>query len=575
MVTLVDSPAKARWFAPHRDLDAEKALCETLGLPSLLCASLIARGIRFPEDVDVFLNPKLEDLHEPLLLPDADLAVKEIMLAKDRGETIYIHGDYDVDGVTSTAIWTRSLRKLGFEVIPHVPHRIKEGYGIHELAVREAIDSGAKVFLTCDCGTSAVKTVAMARESGMRVIVTDHHELGPVTPEAHALVNPHRPDSKYPFPHLCGAAVAFKIAQAVAEECGATRNQFIRAYLDLVCLGTIADVVPLIGENRILASFGLKSLAESKKKGIQALLSVAKIDVRVGVTAFDVGWRLGPRINAAGRVDDAEHALRLLLTDDDKEAREAAELLDSHNQARRDEEKRILAHADEIILENELQKRSLIFVAAPGWHPGVIGIVAGRIAEKYFRPALVASINDEDGTARGSARSIPAFELHKALVANRDLFITCGGHAKAAGFSIENSRIEEATEQLIAYADGVLSPEDVGVTFIADSEVQTDELDLASFKALQRMQPFGEMNPQPRFIVRDCTINCVKPTATGEHMQFALDCKRKIYGIGFDMAPNFDGIEDGAQVDVLFEPRLDEYNGAIRPKLYLKAIERV
>src|SRR5205085_2474019 len=183
MVTLMDSPAKARWASPKRDLAAEQAICEALGLPSLLCASLIARGIRFPEDVDVFLNPKLEDLHEPLLLPDAEIAVKEIMLAKDRGETIYIHGDYDVDGVTSTAIWTRSLRKLGFEVIPHVPHRIKEGYGIHELAVREAIDSGAKVFLTCDCGTSAVKTVAMAREGGMRVIVTDHHELGPVTPE--------------------------------------------------------------------------------------------------------------------------------------------------------------------------------------------------------------------------------------------------------------------------------------------------------------------------------------------------------------------------------------------------------
>lgn len=571
---LADAPPKSRWFAPERDLDAEKAICEALGLPSLVCAALVARGVRFPEQAQIFLNPKLEDLHEPLLLPDAQAAVDEIMLAKERAEIIYVHGDYDVDGVTSTAIWTRSLRKLGFNVIAHVPHRMKEGYGIHQSAVQAAIDSGAKLFLTCDCGTGAVDMVEMAREAGMRVVVTDHHEIGPKMPRAQAVVNPHRSDSQYPFTELCGAAVAFKIAQAVAEACGAKREQFIRAYLDLVCLGTIADVVPLIGENRILASFGLKSLSTTKKKGLTALMSVAEVDPKKGVTAHDVGWRLGPRLNAAGRVDDAELSLRLLLTEDDAEALELATALNEHNLMRREEEHRILAHANEMILENGFDKNPLIMVAAPGWHPGVIGIVAGRIVEKYFRPALVASIDEENGSVRGSARSIPAFHLHNALQDNRDLFLSCGGHARAAGFSLEIDKLDDAIERLINFARERLSPEDLIPTFAADAVADISEFDLSAFRALEQMRPFGEANPIPHFIVRGCRLENIRPCANPDHIQFTLNCKQRISGIGFNMGTQFEGLSQDDPVDLLIKPGVDSWNGQLRAKLYLQALLR-
>lgn len=576
MVLAAETEVRARWYTPEADIEAEQKLAEALGLPRLVCASLIARGFRHPEDASAFLNPSLDQLHEPTLLPDCDAAVKEILLAKDRGETIYIHGDYDVDGVTSTAIWARSLSKLGFQVKAHVPHRMKEGYGIHESAVDDAIASGAKVFLTCDCGSSAVENVAKAREAGMRVVVTDHHELGSDIPEAHALVNPRRPDSKYPFPYLCGAGVAFKVAQAVAEECGAPRDKFIRAYLDLVCLGTIADIVPLIGENRILAAFGLKAIAESNKKGIRALISVCDIKLPSGITPYDVGWKLAPRINAVGRMDDAEYALQLMLTEDEKEAKGLADRLNAHNQDRREEEHRILAQVEEMILDGDLHKRSLIFVAAPGWHKGVVGLAAGRMSEKYFRPTLVGCIDDENGLVHGSARNrVPAFQLHEALMKFREMFNSCGGHAKAAGFSLNQERFEEIREALITHADGALQPEDLIPVIIADSEACTDELNLNAFRLLQKMAPFGQDNADPTFIVRGCTLTDWQLTANPEHVKFAVQCKRgPMRGIAFGMGKIVEQFRAGDKVDMVVEACVEPFNGYDYAKLQLIDIRK-
>ncbi|MDQ2985100.1 MAG: single-stranded-DNA-specific exonuclease RecJ [Armatimonadota bacterium] len=561
-----------RWHAPDRDRAAEAVLMEQLGITSMTAAALVARGYNDPAGADSFLNPKLEDLHDPLLLPDAEKAVREIMLTKDRGEKIYVHGDYDVDGVTSAAIWTRSLKKLGFEVVTHVPHRMKEGYGIHESAAREAIATGAKLFLTCDCGTGAVASLAIAREAGMRIVVTDHHQPGSELPQVEALVNPHLPGSAYPFQELAGAGVAFKIAQAVAEACGAQRGQFIRAYLDLLCLGTIADVMPLIGENRVIAHFGLQALEHSKKTGLEALKIVSDTHGRA-LTTRDVGFALAPRLNAAGRVDDAAIALDLLLCEDMEEARRLAELCDQLNRRRKDEELAIIERAEELITEGDLGSRHLILVAAPGWHKGVVGIVASRIAERYNRPALVASIDEETGIAGGSARSIRNFHLLSGLESVRDVFLTCGGHAAAAGFSIESSRLEEAADRLDAYARTVLTPEDLIPTHFADAELDQNEVFGKGIMELQRLQPFGTANDDPRFIVRNTKFKGFNTCGDGSHVQFKIETLHELKGIAFRMAPLFAQIDVETPVDLLVEPVVDNWNGK-RAKLQLVSMER-
>jgi single-stranded-DNA-specific exonuclease len=570
---LADAALKSKWNVQPRRRDAEQKLADALGIPSILCASLVARGLEGPDEADEFLNPDLDRLHDPMLLPDAEAAVAQILLAKDRGERIYVHGDYDVDGVSSTAIWTRCLRDLGFDVMPHVPHRMREGYGIHQIAVQEAIDAGAKLFLTCDCGTGAIDSLEKARQSGMTVIITDHHELGARLPAAHAFVNAHRPDSTYPFPELCGAGVAFKMAQAVAEACGAKRSQFTRAFLDLVCLGTIADIVPLTGENRILAYHGLKALSRTKKVGLKALNEVSKVDLERGVSAHDVGFRLGPRINAAGRVDDAALSLDLLLTDDEARAKTLADELDAHNLSRRQEESRILDHALELIAEHGYSKDLIIFLAAPGWHPGVVGIVASRILERYYRPILLACIDSESGIARGSARSIPEFNLHESLQAHREMFLSCGGHARAAGFSLDAAMIDGVRSKLRDYASEFLVADELMPSRWADAEVDPSEIDLAAIKSLERLEPFGEANHKAAFVMRKCKLPVIKPTANPEHIQFFVDCKTRVKGIGFRMAEKFEGITSEDCVDLLFEPKVDRWNNGERPELVLTDLQ--
>lgn len=561
-----------RWVAPDRNKAAELALQAELGITSLTAAILVSRGYDTPAEADIFLNPSLDQLHDPLLLPDAEAAVREIMLAKDRGERVYIHGDYDVDGVTSAAIWTRSLKKLGFDVVTHVPHRMKEGYGIHESAAREAIECGAKLFLTCDCGTGAIESLAIARDAGMRIVVTDHHEPGAELPVVDALVNPHRRDNQYPFQELAGAGVAFKIAQAVAEACGASRNGFIRAYLDLLCLGTIADVMPLIGENRVIAHFGLKALEDSKKAGVMALKVVSEAANRP-LTTRDVGFALGPRINAAGRVDDAAHALQLFLTDDIEEAREHAETCDRFNRQRKEEQLAIIEQADEIIAEGGLDQKSLIMIAAPGWHRGIIGIVAGRIAETYNRPTLVASIDEERGIAGGSARSIPNFHLLDALESVRDVFLSCGGHAAAAGFSLDASRLDEAAERLNAYAESVLSPDDLIPTYYADAEIESNELFGRAIMELERLQPYGTANPPPGVVLRNIAFKSVNPTKNPEHVQFVITTQHDLKGIAFNMGRHFERLKPKSAVDMMLKPHVDSWNGNRYAKVEMVSME--
>ncbi len=564
------APAPSRWLVSPRNPAAEATLQRELGVSSLLAAVLVQRGITDPDAAQAFLNPKLENLHDPRLLPDYEVARDRILAAKESKDLIYVHGDYDVDGVTSAALFARFLGKIGCNVSVHVPHRMKEGYGIHLSAVDQAHAEGAKLFLTCDCGGSANEQVDRARAYGMRVVVTDHHTLGDKLPEADALVNPHRLDSTYPFPELSGAGVAFKLCDGLTQEIGMERSQFHRAYLDLAALGTIADVMPLQGENRIIARFGLDQLGETRKIGLQELKREANVLGKV--TSYHVGYILGPRLNAAGRVDDAALALQLLMSHDQIEAAELARKIEDINTARRAEQQRIIEEAVELVLADGSHQKNVIIVAKEGWHAGVIGIVAGRLVDQFKRPSFVFTIDPETKMHKGSGRSIPKFHLADAIRANMDLFLGGGGHAMAAGCSFEGNKYQTIVDAMEVYASDKLTPEDFDITVRADVEVEPEEVSAESIQDLLRMEPFGNSNAEPMFIARGMEIVETKGTKNPTVAQLKL---RKgegavIPGVIFGIGEQLLGEAPGMMADVLFYPSEDEFRGRTTVKWKLK-----
>lgn len=565
------SVRKARWIVPDRNDIAEALLRRELGVSSLLAGLLVARGLSDPTAAHKFLNPQLSDLHDPRLLPDYAAARDTIMAAREAGDLIYVHGDYDVDGVTSAAILTRFLRKVGCKVEVHVPHRMKEGYGIHESAVEEARQLGAKLFLTCDCGGSAVEQIKQAKSYGMKVVVTDHHHLPDVLPIAEAIINPHRKDSVYPYAKLSGAGVAFKLCEGLTDEVGFEKRMFYKNFLDLAALGTIADVMDLDDENRIIARFGLERLGETKKAGIRALKQLAKIeDV---VSAYHVGYLLGPRLNAAGRIDDAALSLDLLLEINEVKAGELAAQIDQLNTARREEQERICQAAVQSVIDAGDQDKPVIIVAGEGWHKGIVGIVAGRLAEQFHRPSFVFSIDPESGIHHGSARSIPGFHLANAIYGNYDLFLGGGGHAEAAGCSFDGARIDEVRAALETYASQELTEELLERVSRADLYVDPKEITNKAIQELQMMEPFGRANPEPCFVSKGMQITSIKGTKNPDVVQLGLAANGiKVRGISFKLGKLLIEREPGFTADVLFQPKLEEYQGATYLKWHVRDI---
>jgi single-stranded-DNA-specific exonuclease len=549
------------WHIQERDEALEARLRTELGVPSLVAAVLVGRGLADPADAEKFLDPGLDDLHSPALLPDYDKAVSAILAARDAGEKIFVHGDYDVDGVTSAALFTRFLTKVGCDVVAHVPHRMREGYGIHLDAVEEAAKTGAKLFLTCDCGVSAFEQVQAAHEAGMKVVVTDHHEVGETVPEAEAVVNPHRPESLYPFDQLSGVGVVFKLCAGLTEELGHKKEAFYRAYLDLAVLGTVADVMPLVGENRVITRFGLTQLALTKKAGLRALMEVAELG-KQRITARSIGFQLGPRINAVGRIDDAGVALDLLLTEDPIKARELAAELDQRNQERRAEQNRML---DEAVAEAEVlaaRGEPVLVLARDGWHPGIIGIVAGKLVEKFRRPAFVVTV-DADGRARGSARSIEGYSLAEAIEAVRDHLTSGGGHEMAAGFSCEFEKLEQIKDLLGRHAGALLTPEHFLPHCRIDAVVTGEEADQAALAHLSRLEPFGQANAEPLFATMGARIVDLVPTSNPDHVRLTIEAadgavrKGMAFGIGRALAD----VDQRDRLDLAFCLEENHWNG--------------
>lgn len=499
---------------------------KSLGIPSQLLSLLLDRGIDTKEKIDKYLHPKKEDLYDPMLMQDMDRAVTVIRDAVSKGEEIVVFGDYDVDGVTATAILLTYLRKQGATVSYYIPDRHGEGYGLNIAAV-EQIASHAKLLITVDCGITCPNEVKRAVELGMRVIVTDHHQLGPELPQCSAVLNPLL--GNYPFRRLCGAGVAFKLVQALGG------MEAIESLWELAALATIADIVPLLDENRVIVSYGLRAMASSQRPGLIALMESAGVDAR-NVSASDVAFRMAPRINAGGRLALASRGVELLTTRKLDAAREIAAELDQDNTKRREIEMEIFAHADEKT-RNEidfLTERAIV-VCGEGWNPGVIGLAASRLVEKYKWPAILLAQDGE--VCVGSARSIPGVDIHQAMATCRDLFVRFGGHAQAAGLTIEKKNIPEFKRRLTQAIQEQSEPEAFIPTEEYDLELELSEMTEELVQAFGSMQPTGFGNPAPVFCVRGVHTTDVRTMGKeNAHLRMRLSSGSEMRNaIGFRM----------------------------------------
>lgn len=518
----------SRWIV-NPVASASDAIARELGISSLT-AGLLAN--RLPnadtEALRHFLRPSLNDLHSPWLLPDMNPAADRIVNAIRNQERIVVHGDYDADGVTATAVLLRLFQALGHPAESHLPSRMEHGYGISDEFVKSAIDNKINLVITVDCGVSEQERIKALQAAGVDVIVTDHHEPGgEALPDAIAVVNPKRDDSDYPFRELVGAGVAFKLAWAVCERfigsprVGDELQQALLSLLPIAALGTIADVAPLVEENRILVAFGLRTM-DSAWPGLQALVEVSRLRGE-SPTARDVAFYVAPRINAAGRMGEAQLALDLLMADTIEEGRELAEKLDSINTARQRLCDRLQIEAKEALqATHNIETDGAFIVAGEGWHEGIIGIVSGRLVDEFGRPALVIAIDPATGKARGSGRSIPGINLFAAMSRCKDRFLSFGGHEQAAGFSIEADQIDALRADLEAACRAEIRDRAIEPQLEIDAEVSLSEVSNNLVHELDMLAPFGNGNPKPRFLARQIRVAGTPRTmgSSGRHFQF-------------------------------------------------------
>jgi len=554
---------RPRWAEPPTpDATEVAALGAALRLPESICAVLASRGHHDPESAKRFLRPLLDHLHDPASLADGTLAAARIARAVQSRETVFVHGDYDVDGMCATALYTRFLTARGATVVPFVPHRLRDGYDFSAAGLAAARAAGAGLILTADCGTLAAGTVAEARAGGIDVIVTDHHTVGAGAARATALVNPQRPDCAYPDKGLCGTGVAYKVCELVARALGVGSDQ-LAGWLDLVALATVADLVPLQGENRLLVRVGLRRLGETRVPGLAALLSVSGVEP-AAVSAGQLGFVIAPRLNAAGRIGETSDALSLLLTDDPAEATALARRLDDVNRERRDEDRRTLDEALEVLARDYDPDRDYgVVLARDGWHPGVIGIVASRVVDRIHRPTILVALDGDKG--RGSARSIPGFHLFEALSRCRAHLGRFGGHRQAAGMDVDRGSVDALREAFNAEARGALRPEDLQPLLRPDLELPLAQVDLDLVHWLEYLEPHGIGNPRPLFLARGVRLASARQVGEG-HLKVSLEAAgARVDAIGFGLAGRHppETLAEGSY-DILMKLERNEYRGVAR-----------
>ena len=552
-----------KWKVREADEIRAKEISEKFDI-SMLTSNIIANKNLSDEEIEVYLNPVRSNLHDPFKLPDMRLAVDRIIKAINENEKIIIYGDYDADGITSTTVLKRFFSDRGIEVDTYIPNRLDEGYGLNKNAIEEIAEKGFNLIITVDCGITAIEEVELGKKLGIDIIITDHHETLDDLPKAIAVVDAKRKDNKYPFKGLAGCGVAFKLTQALCKELDLNENECLK-YLDIVTIGTISDIVPLVDENRVITKLGLKLVAITKNLGLKALLEITKYKK---IDSTTVSFGISPRINACGRMGHQEDALNLFLTNDPIEARKLAKKIEEYNKERQDIEKNIYNEAKEIIEKDYLDKPSIV-IGKEGWHHGVIGIVSSKITEEYYKPSILVCFENEE--AKGSGRSIPGFDLHEAITKCSTYLTNCGGHSMAIGLSLEKKNFEKFKEEFEKYSEEKLIEDQIPEMEI-DEVLTSQDLELNAVNELKMLEPFGEANSEPIVMYKNIKIESIRTLSEGKHLKLSLkdDGNILLDAIGFNMGSLASTYQIGDKIDVAGNIGINSYNNVERVQIVLR-----
>ena len=551
------------------DIDENKIeeISKKYNINKLLSTILVNRNIINEKDINKFLKPTRKDFHDPFLILDMDKAVERIIQAINNKENVTIYGDYDVDGITSITVLKSYLQDRGLEVNTYIPNRLDEGYGLNNDAIDKIAENRCKLMITVDCGISAIDEIKYATSLGIETIVTDHHEPGEDIPKALAVIDNKRKDSNYPFRELAGVGVVFKLIQALSIKLGLPEEEYLK-YLDIVCIGTISDIVPLVDENRVITKLGLMLVKQTRNVGLRAILQVSgysKIDSNT------ISFGVAPRINACGRMGVAEEALNLFLSKNINQVNELARKLNEHNRVRQETEKDIFENAKKQIEEKHLDENNTIVVAGENWHHGVIGIVSSKITEMYFKPSILLSF-EEDGIGKGSGRSIPGFDLHDALMKCNDCIEKFGGHSMAIGITIKRENFDKLKDKLeeIAIEEHI---DEIVPEIKIDAKINLAEVNKEMVESLKELEPFGEGNKMPVFAFKNLKIDSIRALSEGKHLKLTLkDNNVIVNAIGFNMGELAEDYRIGDKIDVVGTLEINSFNGMDSIQINLKDI---
>ena len=555
-----------KWEIYQTNEEKVEELQEKYKLNRLLSILLTNREITEETEITKFLNPKRSDFYDPFGMPDMEKAVERILKAIENKEQIIIYGDYDVDGITSVTVLKSFLEERGIQVNVYIPNRLNEGYGLNKTAMEEIAKQGNKLMITVDCGITAVEEVEYAKKFGIETIITDHHEPAEELPKAIAVVDAKRKDNKYECRNLAGVGVVFKLIQALSIKLGLDQKEYLK-YLDIVCVGTISDIVPLTDENRVIVKLGLKLVEQTKNLGLKEILQSCGYS-KINSTTISFG--VAPRINACGRMGHQEEALNLLLSKEENEVKKLTQKINEYNKTRQEIEKNIYNEAIEQIEKEGNDNKNTIVVFGKGWHHGVIGIVSSKITELYFKPSIL--LCEEDGKCKGSGRSIPGFDLHEALMECNDTIDKFGGHAMAVGININKEKIEEFKEKFEKIAKEKEVDKIIPILNL-DAEIKLDDVNKEMVDSLKELEPFGEANKMPIFAFRNLKIDSIRSLSDGKHLRLSVkDNKNIINAIGFNMGTLTDTYRIGDRVDIAGNLEINSFNGVDSIQINIKDI---
>lgn len=557
-----------KWGFYNSDEKLVNEICEKYNLNKVIGKIIVNRHVVNDEDVRIFITPTRDDFHNPFLFKGMDIAVDRIIKAINNKEKILIYGDYDVDGITSTTVLKKYLMDRGISVDTYIPNRLHEGYGLNKKAIDTIKERNIDLIITVDCGISAIEEVDYAVRLGMDIIVTDHHEVGEKLPNALAVIDAKRKDNTYPFRALAGVGVVFKLIQALSIKLEIKPEEYLK-YLDLVCVGTISDIVPLEGENRTIAKLGLMLIKVTRNLGLRELI---KSSGYKEIDSNTISFGVAPRINACGRMGHEEEALKLFLAEDLESATKITKELNEYNTLRQSTEKAIYEEAVQQIEKNHLDANNSIVLGGKGWHHGVIGIVSSKVTDKYYKPSILLSF--EDNIAKGSGRSVPGFDLYEGLAKCEDVLEKYGGHSMAVGLTLKKENLENFKERFEQIAKEKNIKELVPIIYI-DDELKLKDINMDLVKSISILEPFGEANKVPLFLIRNLKIDSIRALSEGRHLKLTLrDENFVINAIGFELGYLAEEYRIGDRIDVVGTLEINSFNGFSSIQINMKDIRK-